>query len=158
MYYSNIITSIRRFNIETLILSNPQSISHLFNCPRNTLYTVAFFPPVQYLIQEQTLKLVIIISTCSKIGIFLYSYIHIYIYFKVLTFLESTRQLTRYSLHIWGEKYNRSYSVFFSVNYIRRHRLICASTGEINFNHRMKVALFRFLRCKVAIFIFPMNK
>lgn len=57
LYYSNIITSIRRFNIETLILSNPQSISHFFNCPRNTLYTVAFFPPVQYLIQGANIEI-----------------------------------------------------------------------------------------------------
>lgn len=42
------------------------------------------------------MKLVIIISTCSKIEYF-FTRIYIYIYFKVLTFLESTRQLTRYT-------------------------------------------------------------
>lgn len=101
-----------------------------------------------------------------------------------MTFCKTTRHLEEYTVfeeeqtkmslseiclifsHDWiqflhlGTDCHRNDIVSFSVNHIRRHRLlVCSIIGEVHFIHLIKVAFFfRFLHCEAAIFPFVVNK
>lgn len=61
-------------------------------------------------------------------------------------------------LHVWQE-FHRKYNLFFSLPSIRRYTIsICLITGDVIFDHLIKVMTVKFLPYKVTLFLFVVQK
>lgn len=62
--------------------------------------------------------------------------------------------MSRFKLFIFGSNIFKSDAVFLSVRPIRWHlTLICAITGDVNFDQLIKVMYAEIFHCKVIFFL-----